>query len=621
MKTCPMIFRIPLPLFVLLLISFPKLIAQPDILAGVELKQITHFETNPSISAMKMSADGSTIVYATAGTVVKVFTLGTDGSGLTEVYDFQRTGSGPMIDISADGEKVIWCDGEGEIFIANRDGSGLDELASLIPNPDTNFADLEPIILLPPRITADGSQVFFINSDRDPRASGVWKVNSDNSSLAQVFNYLKLASDVFGRDGSEYSRNVAFADGFDISSDGSRMMFGTRIFKLEEGDLNRGHAIYAMGTELNNIGEYAMGNQPFAIDEDGEYCIMYRRELNPELEYDEINVYYMPLGTGDPVKVIGGLDIFGTSAFTQMAADGSRAITVAANGRLPVSFTDRVTAYAFDLVSVDALSIATGGFRLSVSYLPSINGNGDRFCFLSSSTPPQIWMGSIADDGAASLPKINGVLFEPDYVLKDASSPATISAHVTDSEHPIHLVTFESFKDGFLHYRALRSDHPNSGILVDDGTTGDESAGDNRYTNNTVNIDLPETPPGEYTVRIAAMNSTLEEITFVDAYSLSILEESTIVPGIKTPGFVLHPNYPNPFREQTTLGYEIPHQVHVSIKVYNVLGGRVATLLNEIQPAGRYQVVFDSRDLPSGIYYYSLKAGGFEQTAKLIFYK
>ena len=598
--------------------SYCPTLAQPEILDGVELKQISHFESNPSISAMKMSADGSTIVYATAGPFVKVFTLGTDGTGLTEVYDFQRTGSGPMIDISGDGEKVIWTDGEGEILIANRDGSGLDELATLIPNPDTNYADLEPIIPLPPRITADGSQVFFINMDRDPRASGVWKVNSDNSSLAQEFNYLKLASDVFGRDGSEYSYNVAFTDGFDISSDGSRMIFGTRIFKLEEGDLDRGHAIFAIGQEFYDLGEFAIGNQPFATDTDGENCIMYRRELNAVTQNDEINVYYVPLGTGDPVKVVGGLDIFGTSAFTQMAADGARAITMAGNGRMPITYTHRPSGYSFDLVSVDHLSIPSLGFRLSESSLPSLNGNGDRFCFLANSIPPQIWMGSINDDGAASLPKINGVLFEPNYVLKDASSPATISAHVSDSEHPISRVTFESFQDGHLYFRALTSAHPNSGILVDDGTTGDESAGDSRYTNNTVNTDLPETPVGDYTVRIAAINSTLKEITFVDANSLSVLEESTASRDPLMTGFALHPGYPNPFGAYTVIGVDIPYRVQVTLEIYDLVGNKVITLTDDLMEPGRHRIELQGDLLSAGIYYGALKAGSFKQAIKLV---
>ena len=101
-----------------------------------------------------------------------------------------------------------------------------------------------------------------------------------------------------------------------------------------------------------------------------------------------------------------------------------------------------------------------------------------------------------------------------------------------------------------------------SEFLVDDGTFGDKYAGDRIYTNNTVNIDLLETPAGLYTVRIAAINSTQEEITMVDANSMSILEESTSIQASATTGFVLHSNFPNPFGNQTSIAYEIPYVIY-----------------------------------------------------------
>jgi hypothetical protein len=600
----------------LLFLPMMMLSAQPDVVDAVGYKQISQFETNPFITTMKMSADGSTIVYATGGPMVKVFTMGTDGTGLTEIYDFQRTGTGPMLDISASGDKVIWCDGEGEIFIANSDGSAILELATLIPNPDTNFADLEPIIPLPPRITEDGGTVYFINRDRDPRASGVWKVNSDNSSLTQVFDYLKVSSDVFGRDGSEYDYNTSFTDGFDISRDGSWIIFGTRFFKIEEGVPDRGDAIVAYGTEFYDVGDFATGVQPFALDPDGAFCLMYRREYNPTLEYDEINVYFVPIGTGDPVKVIGGLDIFGTSAFSQTAFDGSRAITMAGNGRMPITFVDRVSASRLDLTSIDGISISIGGFRMSESWLPSINGNGDRFCFLAPSIPPQIWIAGLASDGVSLQPKISGIQFTPDYVAMDGSTTATIEALVSDTDHPIQTVTFESFQGGKPYFRALRSYAPQNGFLVDDGTFGDMYADDGLYTNNTVTIDLPETPVGEYTVRIAAVNSTLREISMVDAESLSIVD-NTSVRHPEQPGFSLLPNYPNPFSDYTTITYQIPIHTDVQLDVYNILGGKVTTLVNGFHPAGRHTCVFDPGDLPVGIYYYTLRTDYQIQTRKM----
>ena len=107
-----------------------------------------------------------------------------------------------------------------------------------------------------------------------------------------------------GGDGSEYNYNVAFADGFDISADDSRMILGTKIFKLADGDADRGDAIAVDGTDFYHVGEYISGTQPFSTYVDGDMFLMFRREFNADLGYDEINVYFVPLGTGSPVKVI-----------------------------------------------------------------------------------------------------------------------------------------------------------------------------------------------------------------------------------------------------------------------------------------------------------------------------
>ncbi len=126
------------------------IIAQPKAVAAVHYTQISSFETDYFIADMKMSADGSKIVFTTGGPQLKVFTMNSNGTGLIQVYDFQTTGTAPFIDISSDGEKVIWCDRFGEIFVANSDGTARYEIATLLPNPDATRADLEPFIPLPP---------------------------------------------------------------------------------------------------------------------------------------------------------------------------------------------------------------------------------------------------------------------------------------------------------------------------------------------------------------------------------------------------------------------------------------------------------------------------------------
>ncbi|MEJ2103963.1 MAG: T9SS type A sorting domain-containing protein [Ignavibacteriaceae bacterium] len=85
--------------------------------------------------------------------------------------------------------------------------------------------------------------------------------------------------------------------------------------------------------------------------------------------------------------------------------------------------------------------------------------------------------------------------------------------------------------------------------------------------------------------------------------------------------FYLGQNYPNPFNPTTNIKYSIPQDENVSLKVYDILGKEVATLVNEYQQAGTFDVVFSGSDLASGVYYYQLKAGDLTSTKKLMLTK
>lgn len=85
--------------------------------------------------------------------------------------------------------------------------------------------------------------------------------------------------------------------------------------------------------------------------------------------------------------------------------------------------------------------------------------------------------------------------------------------------------------------------------------------------------------------------------------------------------FVLYQNYPNPFNSSTNIEYSIPHPGFVTLKVYDVLGNEVATLVNEEKPAGRYEVKFSANILASEIYFYVLRSGDFVQSRKMLLLK
>lgn len=85
--------------------------------------------------------------------------------------------------------------------------------------------------------------------------------------------------------------------------------------------------------------------------------------------------------------------------------------------------------------------------------------------------------------------------------------------------------------------------------------------------------------------------------------------------------FILHQNYPNPFNPLTTIRYSVPKLSHVSIKVYDVLGRKVATLVNEEKPIGNYEIQFNAKNIASGVYFYRMQAGSFVETKKIILLK
>ena len=85
--------------------------------------------------------------------------------------------------------------------------------------------------------------------------------------------------------------------------------------------------------------------------------------------------------------------------------------------------------------------------------------------------------------------------------------------------------------------------------------------------------------------------------------------------------FNLSQNYPNPFNPVTNIKFAVGSRQFVSLKVFDLLGKEITTLVNEEKPAGSYQVSWDGSNLPSGIFFYQLKAGSFISTKKMTLLK
>ncbi|MDE2827639.1 MAG: T9SS type A sorting domain-containing protein [Bacteroidota bacterium] len=111
-------------------------------------------------------------------------------------------------------------------------------------------------------------------------------------------------------------------------------------------------------------------------------------------------------------------------------------------------------------------------------------------------------------------------------------------------------------------------------------------------------------------------------------YNLTVLKQDgspiliTNLESAEVPdGFVLEANYPNPFNPTTTINYALPEASNVTVTVLDLLGRRVAVLVDEHQAKGRYSVRFDASRLASGIYFYHMRAEGFVQTRKMMLIK
>jgi len=108
---------------------------------------------------------------------------------------------------------------------------------------------------------------------------------------------------------------------------------------------------------------------------------------------------------------------------------------------------------------------------------------------------------------------------------------------------------------------------------------------------------------------------------FVGMYDFTQSVVGVSDPGVTVNSFELLQNYPNPFNPSTSIDYSIAERSNVSIKVYDVLGNEIATLVNTTQDAGKHSINFDASDIASGLYLYKLTAGNFTSTKKMMLLK
>lgn len=199
---------------------------------------------------------------------------------------------------------------------------------------------------------------------------------------------------------------------------------------------------------------------------------------------------------------------------------------------------------------------------------------------------------------------------------------ASLSRWTLGSENsplPVELTTFNATADGQTVQLTWKttSETQNAGFEIE-RTNGDADA----WTQVGF-VEGPGTTSEPQTYAFTDADFPYEAETL--RYRLKQVDldgESEYSPGVEVAlgvpdALTLHGNFPNPFTGQTTIRYELPQTDHVRIVVYDLLGRKVATLVDDEQDAGRHQIQFGARDLASGMYIVRLSANGTTQTQKI----
>ena len=166
----------------------------------------------------------------------------------------------------------------------------------------------------------------------------------------------------------------------------------------------------------------------------------------------------------------------------------------------------------------------------------------------------------------------------------------------------------ENFPPRTIRYKAYDGTFWSSSIQVSDAS------------NDVTGLQKPEVADIDGSTPVFAFVGGNYTNVYFDNFSWvpsDVNEGSNNIPEI----YSLEQNYPNPFNPITSIEFKIPENAIVSLKIYDVLGKEVVTLMNEEKNAGTYEVNFNASALSSGVYFYKLEAGNFVQTRKMVLMK
>ena len=259
-----------------------------------------------------------------------------------------------------------------------------------------------------------------------------------------------------------------------------------------------------------------------------------------------------------------------------------------------------------------------GGSNASLTFQWNTADEGSMFARNSGMLYAGHWNGTMYDLYPAALGGANDV-WTATVTGISSFSPFIIG---DDGALPVELASFTSTVNGGnvkLSWSTV-SEVNNSGFDIErKSVTGTEwkKVGSVKGAGNS--NELKKYSFSESGLAAGKYNYRLKQIDYNGNFEYHSLANEVII-GIPSK-FMLSQNYPNPFNPVTRINYELPLMNFVSLKIYDIQGKEVMTLVNEVKDAGYYSVTFDAKNLSSGMYFYKLSSADFTQTKKMVLIK
>jgi hypothetical protein len=224
--------------------------------------------------------------------------------------------------------------------------------------------------------------------------------------------------------------------------------------------------------------------------------------------------------------------------------------------------------------------------------------------------------GDINNDGIADIVSANSSHDRLAVITCDSTGNLSEPVYYSTGDFPLSIDMGDIDGDGDLD------------VVTSNYSSADYTLYENDGTGVLINRrDLLASAAGSCSVFHDRDNDGDLDMTGVDEEDdLLILYENKEMTGINREsnspkGFYLAQNYPNPFNPQTRIRYKIPHRSYVTIKVVNLIGQEIVTLVGEEKTSGEHDVMFNADDLSGGIYFYRIIAGEFTETNKMVLLK